>query len=190
MNNNSNFRKFVQMLILIFGILIPSSISSMAQSNDYLIVPGKSLGKISLSMERDQVSKTLGNPAERTDKYFKYKSSKSADFVKIYFKEGRVAQIDFTSPSFLTKGGNGVKNHEDPKFDSLFDKWIFRWRFINLKFTLKSGGLTFYDLNCDSADNPDYPNWSYGVVHPGKAPLFDFMSGDHDEYWKPWNGKF
>jgi hypothetical protein len=61
---------------------------------------------------------------------------------------------------------------------------------VNTKYTLSSGGLSFYGLNADSA-NPEYPAEVWGVVHTGICPVNEllFQEGAPNNGWTLWDGK-
>lgn len=175
--------------MLAAGLLYPPA-PCMAAKDDCLIVPGRSLGRISLGMDRAAVLSALGKPAAGSGDSLTYRAEKEGHTLTIHLKEGRVIQVDFTSPSFRTRDGLGIASHEEPAFASLFNKWMMRGRFFNARYTLKTGGLTFYHLNCDSAGNPDFPYRATGSVHGGAEPPLDYPASATGRKWKPWDGKF
>ena len=155
---------------------------------DWLVVPGESVGKIRLGMPRAEVLALLGTPREARADLLVYRARRGGNRLQVYFAEGRAVQIDFTSASFRTREGISVRNYADAHA-ARFAKWMLRWRFVNLRYTLRSGGLTFYGLNVDSA-HPDYASVHVGVVHRGAAPPHPALAldGEPDGGWTPWDG--
>lgn len=105
--------------LLSLGLL---TLTTKVQSvGGHAIVPGKSLGSISLGMAEEDVRKKLKTPAEFVQGpegtlmevwYGKTKLSGTGDdsflrrnYVAIYFKDEKVVQIEATSKSFKTSSG-------------------------------------------------------------------------------------
>ena len=102
-------------------ILVLSTIT-YAQSNMTNVVPGKSLGKISLGMSPAQVHKVLGKPDKTLrlsngllDDVYKAKKTRDRgadafprtvrDTVEVLYKGGKAVQLEATSPTFRTRSG-------------------------------------------------------------------------------------
>ncbi|MEW6733726.1 MAG: hypothetical protein AB1489_20530 [Acidobacteriota bacterium] len=75
-----------------------------ASKPDYIIEPGKRIGKISLSDTRTRVIKVLGRPKKQVllgDKIRNdYWESVSRDTVDIYYRDDKVIQISISSPAY------------------------------------------------------------------------------------------
>lgn len=142
-------------------------------------------------MDEQGVLKLLGKPTERTPQpSWVYWSTKTKNQIEVHFERGRVIQIDFTSPIYQTRDGLTVQTVGNRPNQSDIRAWRIPWRFVNLKFSLRIGGLTFYCLNADSAD-PEYPVRYIGVVHKGTNPKREALStvGEPNNGWHPWDGK-
>jgi hypothetical protein len=176
-------------------LLITSSMAFAIQETappdkDYLIIPGRSLGKIQLGMKKEEVLKLLGKPSEQTPKpSLIYRSKSTNNYIEMHLIKSEVQQIDFTSNAYKTEGGIDVNNYADDEFKKIFFKWRIPLRFINLKYTLNSGGLTFYIINADSADS-EFPPTTIGVIHPGLKPKYEalYIEGAPNNGWKAWGG--
>ncbi|MDQ0885861.1 hypothetical protein QFZ81_000949 [Paenibacillus sp. V4I9] len=148
-------------------------------NNDYLIIPGKSVGKISLGMTKDDVIKLLGNPTNTLDNQLIYKSTKN--FLSLYLKSSVVKQIEFTSPSFSTKDGVNTGNFENNH--DHFTELEFQWRFLQLRFDWDQGGLSFFTFNADVPDdNKEYQRYTRGYIYEGQHMYEEPIS---DVRWKP-----
>lgn len=163
---------------------------SPAVQDDRLVVPGRSVGRIQLGMHRREVTALLGTPAEATADLLEYRASRGTNRLSVHLAGGRVTQIDFTSPSFRTREGIGTRTYADDAHGARFRKWLLRWRFANVRYTLRTGGLTFYGLNVDSA-HEHHPSIDIGVVHAGADPPRPALEldGEPNGGWTPWTGR-
>ena len=163
--------------------------SAAAAQDDRLVVPGRSVGRIRLGMHRREVTALLGAPTGATAGLLEYRTRRGGNRVSVHLASGRVTQIDFTSPSFRTREGIGTRTYSDRGHAARFAKWLLRWRFANVRYTLRSGGLTFYGLNVDSA-HEDYPSVNIGMVHAGANPPHPalVLEGEPNGGWTPWDG--
>ncbi len=176
------------LLVLIFLFIINCSYWSFAENlnMDYIIVPGRSLGNTKIGESKAEVLKRLGKPSQIDEDCFRYHSKDKKQYVEIHFNKGKVEEIKFTSSSFDTIEGINIKNFSEAKFNDQFDKWKFQWRYIQLRYTLKTGGLTFYAMNVDvPSDNEEYSSYYIGIVHSGKNPKYEPISGGN---WEKWDG--
>jgi hypothetical protein len=157
------------------------------QPADQLIVPGESVGRVRLGMARADVIALLGRPQDSQPDLLVYRARRGGDRLQVYFAGGRAVQIDFTSPSFRTREGIGIRSYAEDRYAARFARWKLRWRFLNVKHVLRSGGLTFYGLNVDSA-HPDYAPAHVGVVHRGAKPPHEALEleDEPDGGWTPW----
>lgn len=175
-------------VILLTFMSLPAT--SLAVDKNFLVVPGVSVGKITLDMTRGKVISLLGKPTSENDESIEYKSKKTQESITIYFVKDKAVQIDFTSGSYKTEKGISTKNFTENKFAKYFDTYKLKWRFVNLRYSFKKKGLTFYSLNADSADE-DYPPYYVGIIHKGYKPLFEALSMDDEKNggWTSWSGK-
>ena len=157
------------------------------QPADQLIGPGESVGRIRLGMSRRDVLALLGAPADPRGNPFVYRARRGGNSLQLFFAADRVEQIDFTSPAFRTREGITTRSYAEDRYAARFARWKLRWRFLNVKHVLRSGGLTFYGLNVDSA-HPDYAPTHVGVVHRGAKPPHEALEleDEPDGGWTPW----
>ncbi|HEU4558212.1 MAG TPA: hypothetical protein VFS20_10195, partial [Longimicrobium sp.] len=184
-------------IALAAGVLGISAVSAVAAEqpgvtvqDDRLVVPGRSVGRIGLGMQRREVTALLGTPPEATAELLEYHARRGGNRLSIHLSGGRVTQIDFTSRSFRTRDGIGTRTYADDAHAARFRKWLLRWRFANVRYTLRNGGLTFYGLNVDSAHD-DYPAMHVGVVHAGADPPRPALEleGEPNGGWTRWDGR-
>lgn len=174
------------LLCVVIGII--GYCSAWASESDYRIIPGKSLGTIHIGMSKADLFNVLGKPATEEQGSVVYRSKNNKDYLKIYLSGNKVSQIQFTSPAFRTVEGMTTHNYGMDRYDGKFDKYLLRWRFANIKYVLKDGGLSFYTLNADSV-NDDYPVISIGAVYAGKTPVREiFDIDDTRSGWRLWDG--
>jgi hypothetical protein len=91
----------------------------------WLIVPGQRIGKVKIGMPRQTVQQLLGTPRSSAhlqdgallERWASSKPSEKslelfylADFVTVYYRDGRVVQIDASSPSFKLVNGLSTLN--------------------------------------------------------------------------------
>jgi len=161
-----------------------------AVDQDYLIVPGKSCGKIFLGMSKDDVTKLLGAPTKKIaavtaeePEVWSYEAKDN--WLHILFAGNRVAQIDFTSPSFKTEEGfaTDLKKVEESK--NSFALSQISGRFENQKYQYNRGGLSFYAIGAENGN--DDRATKIGTVHRGSRPINEaFAVGDEpNNGWKP-----
>ena len=187
----------VGLLLLVAVMAVPGGVASgggvrpaAREADDRLVVPGESVGRIRLGMSRRDVLALLGAPADARGNPLVYRSGRGGNSLQLFFAGERVEQIDFTSAAFHTREGITTRSYGDDRHAASFAKWRLRWRFVNLRYTLRSGGLTFYGLNVDSA-NPDYEVTHLGVVHRGAKPPHQPLELEDEPNggWEPWNGR-
>jgi hypothetical protein len=174
-NNSDYFGAFV----VVDGSYIRSRSSFAESKSDYLIVPGKSIGKIALGMAKDEVTRLLGKPTNSDENQMTYKSSKN--YINLLLNNQVVKQIEFTSPSFSTSEGINTGNF-DEKID-LFNVFEFQWRFLQIRYELKQGGLAFFTFNAGVPDdNTEYQQYAKGYIYDGQQIYEEPISGAK---WKP-----
>lgn len=153
-------------------------------SENSLIVPGKSVGKIAIGMPGSNVRKLLGKPTLDHDDYLEFHKKG----ISVLLNKGKVTEIVFHSKKFATKDGLSLANYDADNRYKKFEHSKLPWRFMNLKHDLKSGGFDIFATNIDSGD-PEYEPSVYGVVFAGAKPeaglqLYDEENGG----WMKWDG--
>lgn len=154
---------------------------------DYLIIPGVSLGKIKLNMDVEEVYKILGTPSQMDSESITYYSKNKKNYIQISLIENKVSEIIFTSPSFETVDGDKIDTDNNLKLNiEQYNAWKFQWLLMQIRYTLKNGGLTFYTFNVDSADdNTEHARNSIGILHEGESPEYTPIE---DADWEKWDG--
>lgn len=154
---------------------------------DYLIIPAVSLGKIKLNMDVEEVYKILGLPSQKDSESITYYSKNKKNYIQIFLIENKVSEIIFTSPSFETVDGDKIDTDNNLKLNiEQYNAWKFQWLLMQIRYTLKNGGLTFYTFNVDSADdNTEHYRNSIGILHGGKSPEYTPIE---DANWEKWDG--
>src|SRR5262245_20747876 len=97
------------------------------------------------------------------------RSPKTGNTLVAHFQHNRLVQIDFTSKDFYTEAGIHTGNFRDVQYAALFDVQERPGTFPRRKYTLKTGGLTFYD-------NADSLSQALGVVYAGPQPIYEVQS--------------
>lgn len=154
---------------------------------DYLIIPGVSLGKIKLNMDVKQVIEILGNPSKKNSESITYYSKNKKNYIQIFLIEDKVSEVIFTSSSFETIDGDRIDINSNLEVNAdKYNAWKFQWLLMQIRYTLKEGGLTFYTFNVDTADdNSEHPRSSIGILHKGKSPQYTPIE---DANWEKWDG--
>jgi hypothetical protein len=161
-------------------------LSAKPPTADQLIIPGLSIGRIHLGMSRKEVNAVLGTPEKATENTDQYWSDGMKNFMIIWYTpRSKVYEVMFTSPSFKTADGLNVANAEGSTANFLCGR--LQWRFMNLRYLLRTGGFGVYALNIDSED-PSYYNWKI-VIYEGKVPAKQPLSRDDlgETGWQSWN---
>ena len=162
-------------------ILVCSGVNAQVPS-DLLIVPGRSLAKISLGMSQNQISNLLGKPNRGSADCWEYLSTPQS--LKIYFQDGTLSEIEFTSPKFKTQEGIGLSNCSEEQWHRLFINSKSLSPFTTIRYQLKSGGLTFFDVNADS-QNSSQPHEQIGVIYATSEPRHLPESIGMNANWQP-----
>jgi len=134
----------------------------------FVVLPGKFVGNFSLGMTKEEVLKITPKPQENTPQRLVYRSKKTGSVLRAHFEKNRLVQIDFTSKDFSTEAGIHTGNFRDEQYKALFDVQTLPGTSLRLKYTLKTGGLTFYSVS-------DPLPRAFGVVHAGHEPLYDMQ---------------
>lgn len=170
----------------LFAVGAPS-LAAAAVPSDLLIVPGKSVGPISLGMTPQAVSEALGKPErEQPGAWVEYKDNNAP--LHIFFRRGKVTEIRFGAKKYRTEDGISLASYTQKKFHDAFDYDRLQWKFMNTRAHLKSGGLNIYKLNLDSTD-PKNPVETLGLLYD-QIPLHEAVSieGQIDNGWEKWDG--
>ncbi|MGG4393724.1 hypothetical protein ABEX25_05345 [Paenibacillus thiaminolyticus] len=148
-------------------------------NTDYLIVPGQSLGKISLGMTQDEVIQQLGKPTAEEENRMIYQSSEHE--IILYVKEQTVRQIAFSSPAFSTAERVNTGNFAD--YGDFFTRSECQQRFLHLRDEWNEGGLAFFTFNSDAPeDNTEYRQRVCGYIYEGPQMDEEPLIGAE---WKP-----
>lgn len=156
-------------------------------SADILLVPGKSVGPISLGMTPAEVTEAMGKPErEQAGMWVEYKEGNSP--MHIFFRRGKVAEIRFGSKKYRTAEGISLATYTQKKFHDDFEFDRLQFKFMNTRAHLKAGGFNIYKLNLDSTD-PKSPIETLGLVYD-QIPLHEavFIEGQIDNGWEKWDG--
>ena len=157
-----------------------STSQAQEQNTDYMIIPGQSIGKIALGMTGEEVVKRLGKPTSSDEYDMTYKSPKN--YISLSLKENVVKQIEFTSSAFSTAEGINLSNYEDNS--DQFNVSEFMWRFLQIRYEFKQGGLAFFSFNADLPDDntEEYQHYVRGYIYEGNTMYEEPISGGS---WKP-----
>jgi hypothetical protein len=168
--------------VVVDGSYSQNSSESKASQNDNLIVPGKSIGKLFLGMTKSEVTKTLGKPTAIEDGVMTYSSSKN--YIKLYFKDQILKQVEYTSPSFSTADGISINNFQERGKD--FDIKGFQWRFLQVRYDSIRGGLSYFVMNADVPDdNEEYSKSVVGYLYEGYTMFEEPISEAKWEFLSP-----
>lgn len=153
-------------------------------SSPIVVIPGKSVGKFSLGMRREDMLKIAPKPQENTPNRLVYKNKKTGNILIAHFEKDKIVQIDFTSKNFYTAEGIHVGNFQDVKYAGLFVVWRLPGTSEALKLTLKAGGLTFYSPSAGLL-GPDASSLALGVVHEGQNLIYELrgIEGKENGGW-------
>ncbi|MGV2885937.1 hypothetical protein [Paenibacillus taichungensis] len=168
--------------VVVDGSYSQNSSESKVSQNDNLIVPGKSIGKLFLGMTKSEVTKTLGKPTAIEDGVMTYSSSKN--YIKLYFKDQILKQVEYTSPSFSTADDISINNFQERGKD--FDIKGFQWRFLQVRYDSIRGGLSYFVMNADVPDdNEEYSKSVVGYLYEGYTMFEEPISEAKWEFLSP-----
>ena len=142
---------------------------SVRSSSNFVVMPGKLVGNFSLGMTREEILKIAPKPQETFPDRLVYKSQKTGNALVMHVQNNKTVQIDFTSKDFYTREGIHTGNFWDVQYAALFDVQERPGTSPRRTYTLKTGGLTFYD-NADSRAR------AIGVVYAGPQPISEVQS--------------
>ena len=171
----------------IIGTCSASAALSAATTADILLVPGKSVGPVSLGMTPAEVGEAMGKPErEQAGRWVEYKEGNSP--MHIFFHRGKVSEIRFGAKKYRTAEGISLATYTQKKFHNDFDYDRLQFKFMNTRAHLKAGGLNIYKLNLDSTD-PKNPVETLGLVYD-QIPLHEavLIEGQIDNGWEKWDG--
>jgi clan AA aspartic protease (TIGR02281 family) len=146
-----------------------SSTTTEAQSSNFVVLPGKSIGSFALGMTKEDMLRIAPKPHENVPDRLVYKNQKTGNILIAHFENNKIVQMDFTSKDFYTAEGIHPGNFREAQYAALFHVQELRGTSLRLKYTLKTGGLTFYGI-------PDPLSRAIGVVHAGHQPIYDVQS--------------
>ncbi len=170
--------------LMVLVVSSPSDCKTTGGNNSRLIVPAKSVGPIALGMPVAAAKQILGTPTRIEDDLLVFNKKG----ISILSKDGKVSEIMFDSGKFLTKDGLSLSTYDQPSNYKTFTHWKLPWRFMNLKHTLKSGGLSVFETNVDSGDD-EYEPRVYGVVFSGNRSECGLALCDgQNDGWESWDG--
>ena len=178
----------IKLFAILMIMLFDSPLLAAQLTEDLLVVPGKSLGKVSLGMAVAKVENALGKPdKEQPGNWVEY--ARPGDKVDIFFIDGAASEIRFNSKKYKTVDGLSLSNWNDKRWRDRFDYARMQTKFMNARMCLKSGGFAIYRLNIDGST--DYPLQTmaliYGTEHPVHQPRM--YMGEADGGWEEWDGK-
>ncbi len=118
--------------------------SSKSVNSSTLIVPGQSLAKIKLGISKQQAIALLGKPADEVDNVLCYWTGDKRYFLIVRTIEGKVSDVLFDSPAYATAGGIAVTNFNQANSQHAFQlPQRLAKRPVDI-YTLKDGGLSFF----------------------------------------------
>ncbi len=120
-----------------------------------LIVPGVSVGRTSIGMNRQAVENLLGKPSSENSGTLVYRTADHKYFLALRLSGDSVTEIMFSSPAFVTAGGVGIDSFVSMKASLKFSDLAGPYK------TYESGGLSF--VVKDGSELPQF-----AVVHKGQ----------------------
>ena len=177
----------VALCALIIGSCSASEALAAATNADILLVPGKSVGPISLGMTPTEVTAALGKP-EREQPGMWVEDKEGNSPMHIFFRRGKVTEIRFGAKKYRTAEGISLATYTQKKFHDDFDYDRLQFKFMNTRAHLKTGGLNIYKLNLDSTD-PKNTVETLGLVYD-QIPMHEavLIEGQIDNGWEKWDG--
>ena len=146
-----------------------SHTTTEAQSSNFVVLPGKSIGSFALGMTKEEMLKIAPKPQENFPDRLVYKNQKTGNILIAHFENNKSVQMDFTSKDFYTAEGIHPGNFREAQYAALFHVQELRGTSLRLQYTLKTGGLAFYG-------NPDPFSRAIGVVYAGHQPIYDVQT--------------
>jgi Tfp pilus assembly protein PilF len=132
-----------------------------------VIVPGKSIGGLSLGVTSADVLSSWGKPIERVTEgdhaIWSYGGRVGALETLVYMEKDSVIEIVTSAKKFKTSDGIGITNFMEPKYADRFERWAVNKDGTPLlrRYMLNGGGLAFYSAGEHRS----------AVIHSGDKPL-------------------
>src|ERR1700737_440051 len=99
---------FVVVLMMLLGSHL-AGLGATTIADEYLLVPSKSVGIISLGMTPDEVIEKLGKPdRQQLPRWVEY--SQNGAPLDVFFRQGAVSEIRFGSKKYKTADGMSLAN--------------------------------------------------------------------------------
>jgi outer membrane protein assembly factor BamE (lipoprotein component of BamABCDE complex) len=133
----------------------PSTLSPLYVKPGLLVVPGVSVGRTSIGMNRQAVENLLGKPSSENSGTLVYRTSDHKYFLALRLSGDSVSEIMFSSPAFVTAGGVGIDSFASNKASLKFSDLAGPYK------TYETGGLSF--VVKDGSELPQF-----AVVHKGQ----------------------
>ena len=133
----------------------PSTLSPLYVKPGLLIVPGVSVGRTSIGMNRQAVENLLGKPSSENSGTLVYRTADHKYFLALRLSADSVSEIMFSSPAFVTAGGVGIDSFASNKASLKFSDLAGPYK------TYETGGLSF--VVKDGSELPQF-----AVVHKGQ----------------------
>ncbi len=158
---------------------------------DYLVIAGRSCGKIALGMSKDDVIKVLGQPTKKLPPEAKqapeiWSYDARDQWLHLLFGGNRVAQIDFTSPSFKTEEGFGtdLKNVSDNSV--AFAASEIAEQPDHMRYQYRKGGFSIYVLSAGNGED-DPSGRKIACIYRGSRPVLEAygLPNEPNAGWKP-----
>ena len=132
-----------------------AAVSPLYVKPGLLIVPGVSVGRTSIGMNRQAVESLLGKPSCENSGTLVYRTADHKYFLALRLSGDSVTEIMFSSPAFVTAGGVGIDSFLSNKASLKFSDLAGPYK------TYESGGLAF--VVKDGSELPQF-----AVVHKGQ----------------------
>ncbi len=120
-----------------------------------LIVPGVSVGRTNIGMNRQAVESLLGKPSSENSGTLVYRTADHKYFLALRLSGDSVSEIMFSSPAFVTAGGVGIDSFASNKASLKFSDLAGPYK------TYETDGLSF--VVKDGSELPQF-----AVVHKGQ----------------------
>ncbi|MDO4988754.1 MAG: tetratricopeptide repeat protein [Synergistes sp.] len=139
------------------GLIAARSMLGLPTELKFVIVPGKSLGLITIGASKDEVKSAVGRTPDekefRTSEVWRYYIGNTGDKVTVVFTEEKVSEIKTSSAMYKTEDGLSVSNFLLPKKKDFIASRT-ETESGTLVCTVKGDGLTFYakGLNEEGTD--------------------------------------
>ncbi len=134
-----------------------ASVSPLSVKPGLLVVPGVSVGRTSIGMNRQAVENLLGKPSSENSGTLVYLTSDHKYFLALRLSGDFVSEIMFSSPAFITAGGVGIDSFASNKASLKFSDLAGPYK----AYEGKSGGLSF--VVKDGSELPQF-----AVVYKGQ----------------------